>query len=346
MHTLALLLIASATCFAAERYVGTVGKVEASPPALLIHLDGGGQKWIGVSPDTAMLRVAPGEKDIATAPRLRLDEVQAGDRVLVRTDGEPAIAGQVLVLSQSDLARKQQAERDDWKKRGVSGQVTAIAPDSGEVTINTAARLGSATVLVETNPKTEQRRYRADSARFSDARQATIQDIRVGDQIQALGERAPDGRTMTAEKIVSGTFRNFTATIEDLNPTEQRMLVRAGGHGPPFAVRIAPGSILRRLSAEGSAQLAKKNPDRSGAAGTHNILDGAVSLAPAEFRRGDAVVIATVDDAEGAAAGVTAIAVIAGVEPLLKRSAEEQKETLGSWNLSLDPESGDRGGRQ
>ena len=40
------------------------------------------------------------------------------------------------------------------------------------------------------------------------------------------------------------------------------------------------------------------------------------------------------------------LAVIAGVDPLLKRSAEVQRELLGSWNLSLDPEgSGGRGGQ-
>ena len=51
--------------------------------------------------------------------------MREGDRVLARAEGEPAIAGQIVVLSQGDLARKQQTERDDWKKRGVSGRVPA-----------------------------------------------------------------------------------------------------------------------------------------------------------------------------------------------------------------------------
>jgi hypothetical protein len=66
----------------------------------------------------------------------------------------------------------------------------------------------------------------------------------------------------------------------------------------------------------------------------------------ADFRRGDAVVIATLNGASDASgAPVRAVAVIAGVEQLLKRSAGVQKEILGSWNLSLDPESADGGQR-
>ena len=335
---------ASAAPPAEERHVGTVLKVETSPPALLIQLDGGGEKWVAVPPGADVLRVASGEKDLAKAAKLKFDEVRAGDRVLVRAEGEPALARQVVVLSQSDLERQRQAERDDWKKRGVSGRVTAVNAETGAVSMQIAGRAESAVVMVKVGARTEQRRYRTDSARFSDARASTISDIRVGDQIQALGERTPDGKLMTAEKLVSGSFRNFTATVAEVNPAQQELTVSVGGNGPPMVVKIAPGSLLRRLSPQASAQLAGKNASKTG---TQNILDNAVTLTVAELRRGDAVVIATGNGGpESAGAPIAAFAVIAGVEPLLKRSAETQREMVGSWNLSLDPESsGGRGGQ-
>lgn len=336
-----------ATPEAAERHVGTVLKTETSPPALLMQLDGGGEKWMAVPSDIDVLRVAPGERDLAKAAKLKFDEVRAGDRVLVRAEGEPAIARQIVVLSQGDLERQRQAERDDWKKRGVSGRVSAVNPETGEVSVLTAARSESAVVVVKLGARTEQRRYRADSARFSDARASTISDIHAGDQIQALGARTPDGRSMSAEKIISGSFRNFTATVAVVNPARQEMTVELVGNGPPMTVKIAPGSILRKLSPQATAQLAGKNAPKTGGPGTQNILDNSVTLTVAEFQRGDAVVIATGNGAPaGAGAPIAAFAVIAGVEPLLKRSAEAQRELLGSWNLSLDPEApGGRGGQ-
>ena len=345
----AAMAAAGAPAVAAERYVGTVLKLEAAPPAVLVQLDGGGEKWVAASSDAEVLRVTPGEKDLAKAAKQTLGEVRAGDRILVRTTGaggEPAIAGQIIVLSQGDLARQRESERDDWRRRGVSGRVSAVNPETGEVSISTA-RSESPVVVVKVSPRTEQRRYRGDSARFSDARSATISDIRVGDQIQALGERTPEQRWITAEKLITGSFRNFTAIIEAVNPPREEVVVRVVGNGPPMTVKIAPGSLLRRLGPEAAAQLAGKGQGRTGVPGAPNILDNSRTLTLAEFQRGDAVVIATGDAAtEGAATNVTAVAMIAGVEPLLKRSVEAQRETLGSWDLSLDPEvPGGRGGQ-
>jgi UDP-N-acetylglucosamine enolpyruvyl transferase len=105
---------------------------------------------------------------------------------------------------------------------------------------------------------------------------------------------------------------------------------------------------LRRLTAEAAAQLAGLKAVRIGASGPQNSLEGSQSLTVSDLRPGNAVVIATLNgNAEGSGTTVTAVAVLSGVEPLLKRSAEEQKEVLGSWNLTLDPEvSNDRGGQQ
>ncbi len=335
----ALVAGALAMASAAERYVGTVGKLETSPPTISIELDGGGQKWVAVPPETSLLRVAPGEKNLAGAARLRFDELRSGDRVLVRAEGEPAIASQVLVLSLDDLAQRQKAERDDWKNRGVSGRVLAVDSQNGAITIGAAAGMESAPVVIRIAAGTEQRRYRADSSRFGDARPSTIEDIREGDQLQALGDRTPDGRVMTAVKMVSGTFHNFTATVAEVKAASQEMAVRPAAGGPVVNVKIAPGAILRKLSAEAAAQLAGKKQAPS-ASGPRNSFSGS-SLTIADLQRGDAVVIATLNGAAADAAGttVTAVAVIAGVEQLLKRSAEAQKEVLGSWNLSLDPES-------
>ncbi len=329
---------------AAERYVGTVEKLETSPPAISILLDGGGRQWVAVPPETALLRVAPGVKSLQGAVKLNFEELRTGDRILVRADREPTIASQILVLTVQDLAQKQKAERDDWKSRGVSGRVLRVDSQSGEVTIATAVHSASGPMVIRISAQTEQRRYRSDSARFADAPASTITDIREGDQLQAVGDRNPDGLTISAVKVISGAFRNFSATVDEVNPTTQEVIVMPPAGGPPVAVKIAPGAILRKLTSDAAAQLAGLRQ----AGRQDSLLEGSLSLTIADLRSGDAVVIATLNGAGGGSnTSVTAVAVIAGVEPLLKRSAEAQREALGSWNLTLDPEvSGDRGGQR
>jgi hypothetical protein len=232
VSTATLAVAVSISGQAAERYVGTVEKLENSPPAISIQLDGGGRKWVAVPPETAVLRVAPGEKNLAAAARLKFEELRTGDRILVRAEGEPAVASQVLVLSLQDLAQKQKAERDDWKNRGVSGRVLRVDSQNGEVMIAAAGYLSSAPVVIRISAGTEQRRYRSDSARFADAPALTFADIREGDQLQALGDRLPDGRTVVAVKVISGAFRNFSATVGEVNAATQELVVKPAAGGP------------------------------------------------------------------------------------------------------------------
>ena len=49
--------------------------------------------------------------------------------------------------------------------------------------------------------------------KFDDAKPAPLDQIKVGDQLRARGTRSADGTELTAEEIVSGTFRNIAGTI-------------------------------------------------------------------------------------------------------------------------------------
>ena len=63
-----------------------------------------------------------------------------GDRVLVRgkagADAHSIVAGAVVVMKQSDVAAKQQKDRDDWQKRGVGGLRDGGRSATGNITIS------------------------------------------------------------------------------------------------------------------------------------------------------------------------------------------------------------------
>ena len=52
-------------------------------------------------------------------------------------------ASAVIVMKQSDVAAKQQQEREDWQKRGIGGLVSAVDPAAGTVTISVTTFAGS-----------------------------------------------------------------------------------------------------------------------------------------------------------------------------------------------------------
>src|ERR1035437_4329602 len=118
--------------------VGVIKSIQADSITVAAEAagDGNGDIIAKLTGSTRILRVPPGEKDLKNATALQVQDLQPGDRVLVRgqaaTGGDghtiviTALAVAVIVVKQADVAVKQQHDLDDWQKRGVDGIVTKV----------------------------------------------------------------------------------------------------------------------------------------------------------------------------------------------------------------------------
>src|SRR5260370_12603380 len=170
-----------------------------------------------------ILRIVPGEKNLKNATRVQLENLQVGDRILVSgkpgSDSNSIAASSVVVMKHSDVEARQQHDREDWQKRGLGGLVHAVEPASGSITISISGFSGNKTVIVHTSQDTVIRRYAPDSVKFDEARSSSLQESKPGDQLRARGNRSDEGSELTADEIVSATFRNLFATINPVAPT-------------------------------------------------------------------------------------------------------------------------------
>ena len=114
------------------RPIGVVVAIDAAAKRITLKTDAGPEMGIEFQDATRFLRVVPGSQDLSGATRIPLSDVSAGDRILVRGRGEgnSFVADTVIVMSKADLAKKQEAERADWEKRGIGGVITALDPAS------------------------------------------------------------------------------------------------------------------------------------------------------------------------------------------------------------------------
>ena len=189
---------------AANRVIGTVASVSGN--SVSVKTDAGATVAVTV-PDTArIVRTAPGSKTLTGATKIAVSDIGPGDRVLMAVAGDPPSATVVIVNKQSDIAAKQQQEQADWARRGVGGLVKSVDATAGTVTITATNR----TITIHTTPNTIVRRYARDSVKFSDAQTSTLAAIQPGDQVTARGDRSGDD--VTADEIVSGSFRNIAGT--------------------------------------------------------------------------------------------------------------------------------------
>jgi hypothetical protein len=241
--------------------VGSIKSVQAD--SITVAAESGGEVTATLMGSTKILRVPPGEKDLKNATALQAQDLQPGDRVLVRgqtsADGHTITALSVIVMKQADVATKQQHDRDDWQKRGVGGLVTkADEAAAGTITISSAGLGTTRSIAVHIARNTILRRYAPNSVKFDDAKPAPVDQIKVGDQLRARGTRSPDGSELTADEIVTGAFRNIAGTVTAIDAASNTMTVQDAIRKSPVVVKVSSDSQMKKLPAEMAQRIAMR----------------------------------------------------------------------------------------
>jgi hypothetical protein len=365
---------------------GTVKTITGK--TIVLASDAGAEVTIEVQDDARLLRIEPGAKDLKSAAPLQLTDLQPGDRILVRgatgPDGKTVVAVSVIAMKSTDIAAKQQHEREEWQRHGVGGLVTEIDAAGGTLKISTNAVGAAKDVTISVSKQTVLRRYAPNSVKFDDANPAPIDQIKVGDQLRARGTRSADSSTLAADEIVSGTFRNIAGTVNSIDASAGTITVMDLVAKKPITVKVTSDTQLRKLPAAVAQGIAMRlkggaTPDaaatggaaaanatskppaaapaaqpgaQSGAAGAQGaggrqgaapggarsgdigqMLSRMPAVTLADLLKGDAVMIVTTEGTQET--GVTAITLLAGVEPLLQ--AAGASSILTPWTMGGAP---------
>ena len=264
-----------------QQAVGTIKAI--SDVGFTLTSDAGEEFQVSVSTSARILRVAPGQKDLKTATPLQKQDLQVGDRVLAR--GQPSgdahriDAGAVIVMKQTDVAAKHDKDREDWQKRGIGGLVTAVDTSSGNITLSQTSFAGSKSSVVHLTKNTVLRRYAPNSVKFDDAKVAPISQIKIGDQLRARGSKNEDGTELTADEVVSGTFRNLSGTITAVDPSANTLTLKDLLSKQTVVVKVTGDAQLRKLPAEFAQRIAMrlKGAAAAGIPGAGAALPGGTS---------------------------------------------------------------------
>lgn len=348
--------------------IGEVKTIDLAAKQLSIKTDAGNLVTVTVADSTLYMRVPPGEKTLDKATKIAGTDVSVGDRVFARgkvADDHKSVPARVLiVMTKADIAQKQESDREKWQRRGIAGVISALNPETKEITLTTRSRMtGPQPIIINAAaPNVTFRRYAPDSVKFSDAKTSSFSELKVGDQLRALGERAPDGTHFTPEEIVSGSFRTIGGPVVSVNAAANEVKINDLVTKQPYTIAVRSDTVLRRLPPEMATMMAMRmgggggaggpgggGPGGGGAGGRQpegggegrpgggpgggmrgggggvdfqEILERLPAITLAELKAGDMIIVSST---AGAAAGrVTAIAVVSGVEPLLNAMQARQ----------------------
>jgi hypothetical protein len=347
---------------AATRFLGAITAINGD--TLTVKPAQGDAQQFEV-PSTAQLkRVEPGQTNLSAAVPMQFSELAVGDRVLVNLDpnatGSTPQAVRIVAIKAEDVAKKQAEETDAWQ-HGVGGLVKSVDASGGVIVLTTGAGATLKVITVRTTPTTALERYAPASVSFEDAKAAPITAIQAGDQLRARGTKNADGTEIAAEAVVSGGFRNISGTILSIDAAGSSLVVKDLVTKKPVTVHITPQVQMRRLpdrmaqmiaarlkglaagaGANGGAGAGQHTQGQEAANGGSGMGAGAqrgggdmqqvLSRAPAiqlsDLQKGEAVMLVSTQGASD----VTAITLLAGVEPLLEAPASQ--DLLSNWSMS------------
>src|SRR5437868_766734 len=252
------LLISSSVSFAqgadpnitAKYAIGEIKSIDAAAKQMTIKTDAGSMVTVSLSDKTTYKKLAPGEQTLTNATSVTLTDLAEGDRVMARgnvaEDRESVPAAMIVVMTKGDLAKKQEAERAEWRRRGILGVITALKPETKEITISHRAMTGTQTVVIPVTDKTEMKRYAPDSIKFADAKPSEFSELKVGDQLRALGERK-DPEHFVPEKVVTGSFRTVGGVVTAVDPATGEIKINELEKKHPLTIVVKHDAVLRKF---------------------------------------------------------------------------------------------------
>jgi len=261
--TLCLTLPCSAQGQAGQSFVTRrIGAIKSiNDDVITLAPDSGAEINVRVTGTTRILRVTPGEKSLKNASPAQLQDLQVGDRILVggetSADAKSIAASSIVLMKRSDVEARQEQVVKDWQ-RGVGGLVTAVDSAGRTVTISVTGFGGTRSVVIHASEATVIRRYAPDSMKFEDAKPSTLEEIHPSDQLRARGNGRPGAAELTADEIVSGSFRNVAGIVKSVDAATGTISVDDVLSKKSVQVRIAPESQLRKLPAEMAQRLAAR----------------------------------------------------------------------------------------
>lgn len=342
--------------------LGDVTSIDAANHQLIIKTKDG-DIIVVLDDKTEYKKVKPGETSLKNAEPATLTDIGVGDRVIalgrVAEDRKSVPAKRVVLMTKAAIAQKQEHDREEWKLRGIVGRITSLNAETKEINLMMRAPVGEHAILIPVTDKVTLRRYAPDSVKFSDARPSSFSELKIGDQVRALGDKSTDGTRFAPVEIVSGSFRMVGGAITAINPATHEITIANLQSGQPIVIVTNADSLMRRIPPEMAAMIAQRRaqagasgnavtppPSAAGAGGAgqrpqggrggdfDEMLERLPPVTIAELKKGDVIAVSSTTGVDPSR--VTAIKLVAGIEALLTQppaQAGQQRAQSPSLNL-------------
>ncbi len=311
-----------------------------------------------LSDKTEYKRVAPDNPSLKSAVASNFSEIAVGDKLVVTgvfsADKKTLPARAVYLMTKSDIAQRQAKESEQWRTRGIAGKVTAVNPQTNQITIEVRGLANTTSVIL--TPKTNAKflRYAPNSVKYSEAKTSSISEIAVGDMLRGLGDKSADGAAFAAEELITGAFQTVAGTVKSTDAEKGEVVITDFQTKKDVTVAVTGTAVLKKFPEEMAQRMAQMQAMRAGGGtvqpggqggtrppqtgnaqggenaagrggmggmragqgGIDDMLERFPNITVADLKPGDMIAVSSTKNPN--AERITAIKLLAGVEPFVK----------------------------
>lgn len=325
-----------------------------------------GEISVSLSEKTEYKRVPADNPSLKAAVAATFAEVGTGDKLMVlgmiSEDKKTLPAKSVYLMTKSDIADRQTKEKEKWSTRGISGRVVTVNADTKQITIESRG-LGAATSVVLT-PKSDvvYRRYAPNSVKYSEAKTSAFEELKPGDMLRAVGDKSADGASFAAEEIVTGAFQTVAGTVKAIDAAKNEVVITDLISKKDVTVELGSASLLKKFPEQMAQMMAARQAGAGGqgprqggqgqqgrpqagagggggfgggqrGGGIDEMLERFPNITAADLKVGDMIAVSSSKSAT--ADRITAIKLLAGVEPFIRAAQAATGGQRGQTTQSL-----------
>lgn len=325
-----------------------------------------------LSDKTEFKKIPADDRRMSAAVPAAVADIGVGDKIVVSgipaDDKKSVPARTVYLMSKSEIAQAKAKDLEKWTTRGVSGKIKTLNADTKQITIEVSSLMGSRTVTLTPKPDAMFKRYAPNSVKYSEAVASSYGEIGVGDVLRAVGDKSADGASFAAEEILTGAFQTNAGTVKSVDVAKNEVVITELQSKKDVTVSLAQASLLKKFPEQMAQMMAMRQagggmggqgggqmPGRMGGGGQGQGGNGGGPSGPGGGQRGGGIdemlerfpnitaadlkvgdVIAVSSSKTGALDRITAIKLLAGVEPFLRAAqATSGPQRQGTQSLSI-----------
>lgn len=325
--------------------------------------------YMRVPPENPVLKaaVAASFGDIGEGDKLLVSGLMPADKKSIP-------AKTVYLITKADIADRQAKEREKWSTRAISGKVTAVDLIAKTITVEVRGLTGATSITLTPKQGAKFLRYAPNSVRFSEAVSSSFIDIAVDDMLRSVGDRSQDGKEFAAEEVLTGAFQTVAGTVKSVDVEKNEIVITELQSKKDITVSLAAASLLKKFPEQMAQMMAARpgmaggmppgaggrpgggqgqpsaggqggQPGRPGGmgqgmpgggsrGGIDEMLDRFPNVTAAGLTIGEMVAISSSKTSDSER--VTAIKLLAGVEPFIRASQAASGGRRGGGTQSLD----------